>query len=160
MACGSFNFVHINFKRMNQKYIQLFVRIAVATAFLSAVADRLGFWGAPGSPNASWGDWEHFLNYSNKLNFFVPPGVGELLAIIATALEIVFAFLLLIGYKTKIISFASGILLVLFGATMTLAFGIKSTFTYSVWIGASACFLLATLNHYAYSLDNYLKKSH
>lgn len=39
----------------NQKYIQLVVRIAVASAFLSAVADRLGYWGPPGSPNASWG---------------------------------------------------------------------------------------------------------
>ncbi|MEB2774327.1 DoxX family protein [Algoriphagus sp. D3-2-R+10] len=143
---------------MNQKNIQLFVRIAVATAFLSAVADRLGFWGEPGSANASWGNWEHFLVYSNKLNFFVPPEVGGLLAIIATALEILFALLLLIGYKTKFISFASGILLVLFAVTMTLAFGIKSTFAYSVWIGASACFLLGTVNQYAYSLDNYLKK--
>lgn len=146
---------------MNQRHVQLFVRIAIATAFLSAVADRLGFWGVPGSPNASWGNWEHFLIYSNKLNFYVPPEVGESLAIIATVLEVVFAFLLLIGYKTKLVSFASGMLLALFAVSMTMAFGIKSTFTYSVWIGASACFLLGTLNEYYYSLDNYLKnKSH
>lgn len=143
---------------MNQRYIQLFVRIAVATAFLSAVADRLGFWGEPGSQNASWGDWEHFLNYSNKLNFYVSPKIGELFAIIATVLEVVFAFLLLIGYKTKTVSVASGILLALFAVSMTMALGIKSTFTYSVWIGSSACFLLGTLNGYYYSLDNYLKK--
>ena len=143
---------------MNQKYMQLFVRMAGATAFLSAVADRLGFWGEPGSSNASWGNWEHFIMYSNQLNFFVSPEIGELLAIIATILEIVFALLLLIGYKTKIISFASGILLVLFAVTMTMAFGIKSTFTYSVWIGASACFLLGTLNEDYNSLDYYLKK--
>ena|SRR5690554_2211365 len=142
---------------MNLKYNQLFVRIAVATAFLSAVADRLGFWGAPGSANASWGDWESFLVYSNKLNFFVPEQVGEFLAITATALEVIFAVFLIIGYKTKITSIASGILLVLFAITMTFAFGIKPTFTYSVWIGASACFLLASINSYNYSLDEYLK---
>ncbi len=55
---------------MNINYVQLFVRIAVATAFLSAVADRFGYWGKPGSPNVSWGNWEQFLIYSNKLNFF------------------------------------------------------------------------------------------
>lgn len=142
---------------MNQKYIQLFARIAVATAFLSAVADRFGFWGEPGSPYASWGNWEHFLIYSNKLNFFVSPEIGELLAIMATVLEVVFAVLLLIGYKTKIVSLSSGILLALFAVAMTMAFGIKSTFTYSVWIGASACFLIGTLNEYDYSIDDYLK---
>ncbi|WP_257669792.1 DoxX family membrane protein [Parapedobacter tibetensis] len=141
----------------NQQYIQLFVRVAVATAFLSAVADRLGYWGEPGSPNASWGDWESFLIYSNKLNFFVSQQIGELLAITATALEVVFALLLLIGYKTKITSVLSGILLTLFAVAMTMAFGIKSTFNYSVWIGASACFLLSMMNTYRYSLDNYLQ---
>ncbi|SEG50742.1 DoxX family protein [Algoriphagus boritolerans] len=143
---------------MNINYVQLFVRIAVATAFLSAVADRFGYWGKPGSPNVSWGNWEQFLIYSNKLNFFVSPEVGELLAIIATVLEIIFALFLVIGYKTKGTSFASGILLAIFAVSMTLALGIKSTFTYSVWIGSGACFLLCTLNDYRYSLDMYLKK--
>ena len=99
---------------MKQKYIQLFVRIAVATAFLSAVADRLGYWGAPGSPNVVWGNWTNFLDYSNQLNSYVSPQIGEILAITATALELVFAFLLIAGLKTRIISFASGILLSLF----------------------------------------------
>jgi putative oxidoreductase len=144
---------------MNQKYIQLFVRVAVATAFLSAVADRLGYWGGPGSPNASWGNWENFLVYSNQLNFFVSEQLGELLAITATVLEVVFALLLLIGYKTQATAILSGILLTLFAMAMTVAFGIKSTFTYSVWIGASACFLLATINMYNYSLDNYKQKN-
>lgn len=145
-------------KNNRQQYIQLFVRVAVATAFLSAVADRLGYWGAPGSPNASWGNWENFLSYSNQLNFFVSHQIGEILAITATVLEVLFGFLLLLGYKTKIISFSSGILLMLFGLGMTMAFGIKSTFNYSVWIGVGACFLLATVNTYNYSIDNYLQK--
>lgn len=143
---------------MNQKYIQLFVRMAVAIAFLSAVADRLGYWGPPGSPNASWGSWENFLTYSNKLNFFVSSQIGGLLAITATVLEVVFAILLFVGYKTRVTAILSGILLILFAMTMTVAFGIKSTFTYSVWIGCGACFLLASIDKYDYSLDKYLKK--
>lgn len=141
---------------MNQKCFQLFVRIAVATTFLSAVADRFGIWGNSGSKNVSWGDWGHFLDYSNTLNFFVSPAIGNILAIIATGLEIVFSFLLLIGYKTKMISFASGLLLTLFAVSMTISLGIKPTFDYSVWISACACFLLGTLNGYSYSLDAYL----
>lgn len=142
---------------LHQKYIQLFVRLAVATAFLSAVADRLGLWGPPGSVYASWGNWENFLIYSNSLNFYVPGFVGEILAIGATILEIVFAIFLIIGYKTKLSAIASGVLLLIFAITMTLAFGIKSTFTFSVWIGASACFLLATIETYNYSIDQYIK---
>jgi len=143
---------------MTQKYTQLFVRITIATAFLSAVADRIGLWGAPGSKYASWGNWENFMAYSNQLIFFAPDLLKEPLAILATLLEVVFAVLLLLGYKTKITAKLSGLLLLLFAVTMTVAFGIKSTFTYSVWIGAGACFLLANMETYYYSLDNYLKK--
>lgn len=145
---------------MNQKYIQLFVRIAVATAFLSAVADRFGLWGAPGSPNVAWGNWENFVLYSNSLNSFVSPELGEILAFITTGLEIVFALFLLAGYRTRIISIASGILLSFFAVAMTMALGIKSTFDYSVWVGVGACFLLATVKEYYYSLDYYLGNRH
>lgn len=137
-------------------YSQLFVRLALATAFLSAVADRLGFWGAPGTANASWGNWSNFVAYSNQLNFFVPAAMGNVLAVGATVLEVVFGILLLIGYRTRLVALLSGILLTVFALTMTLSFGIKVTFNYSVWIGASACFLLATCQSFAFSLDHYL----
>ena len=143
---------------MKTNLIQLFVRFAVATAFLSAVADRLGYWGAPGSNNVSWGNWENFVSYSNQLNFFVPQQFGLFLAISATALEFVLAILLIIGYQTRRSAILSGILLILFAASMTFSLGIKSTLNYSVWIGASACFLLGTLENYWYSLDNYFLK--
>lgn len=146
-----------NIQQMKQKYTQLFMRLAIATAFLSAVADRIGLWGQPGTKYASWGNWENFMEYSNKLNFFAPEILKEPLAVSATVLEVVFAILLLIGYKTKTVANLSGLLLVLFALTMTLAFGIKSTFSYSVWIGASACFLLGNVEVYAYSLDAFLK---
>ena len=137
---------------MKQRFTQLFLRIAVATTFLSAVADRIGLWGK----YASWGNWENFLEYSNKLNFYAPELLKEPLAVTATVLEVIFAFLLLIGYKTKVTANLSGLLLIVFAVTMTFAFGINSTFAYSVWIGAGACFLLANVEKYDYSLDKYL----
>ena len=138
---------------MNQKYLQLFVRLSVGTGFLSAVADRFGFWGEPGSPNASWGNWENFVLYSNKINFFVSADMGEFLAIVATVLEVVLALMLIIGYKTRIAAISSGVLLTFFAVAMTIAFGIKPTLSYSVWIDASACFLLATVNNFDFSVD-------
>lgn len=52
----------------------------------------------------------------------------------------------------------SAILLTLFAVAMTISFGIKSTFTYSVWIGAASCLLLGSVKSYAYSMDDYLSK--
>lgn len=143
---------------MNQKYTQLFVRMSVGTGFLSAVADRFGFWGKPGSPGTSWGNWENFVVYSNKINSFVPPNIGEFLAVVATVLEVILALMLLIGYKTRLAAISSGTLLTFFAIAMTISFGIKPTLSYSVWVGASACFLLATIKFYNFSLDNSLNK--
>lgn len=143
---------------MNQKYLQLFVRLSVGTAFLSAVADRFGLWGKPGSSNTSWGNWENFVTYSNKINFFVPANIGEFLAAFATVLEVILALLLLIGYKTKLAAISSGVLLTTFAIAMTLSFGIKPSLSYSVWVDASACFLLATVSIYDFSLDKSLNK--
>ncbi|MCS4229161.1 DoxX family protein [Sphingobacterium sp. BIGb0165] len=139
-------------------YSQLFVRLAVATAFLSAVADRLGFWGAPGTSNASWGNWANFVAYSNQLNFFAPASMSNVLAIGATVLEVVLGILLLIGYRTRLVALFSGGLLTIFALTMMLSFGIKVTFNYSVWVGASACFLLGTNRIFPFSLDHYLER--
>jgi hypothetical protein len=56
------------------------VRIAVAAGFLSAVADRFGLWGPPGSPLAAWGDFAHFTSYTAKLLFFLPHSLVPLFA--------------------------------------------------------------------------------
>ena len=138
---------------------QLFARIAISVTFLSAVADRFGIWGAPGSPSISWGNWENFLAYSNSVNSFVPASIGNILAIAATALEIIIPLLLLAGYKLRVTAITAGILLVCFGLAMTLSFGIKPSLDYSVWTGAAGCLLLSTLSSYPYSVDNYVAKN-
>jgi hypothetical protein len=52
-----------------------FLRLSLAAGFLSAVADRFGLWGPPGTPNVAWGDWQPFVEYVGKLNWFVPRSV-------------------------------------------------------------------------------------
>lgn len=140
------------------KSAQLFFRLAIAFSFLSAVADRLGLWGAPGSPSVSWGNWQNFVNYANKLNAFASPQIGEVLAFVATFLEVLFALLLIIGYKLKLTALASAALLLSFALAMTFSIGIKAPFDYSVWTSATACLLLYTIPTYHYSLDAYLNK--
>lgn len=139
-------------------FSQFFLRIALSFSFLSAVADRFGFWGLPGSDGVVWGNWENFVNYSNAVNSFVPKSFNEILAILATALELILPLFLLIGYKLKQVAFLSGMLLLAFGLSMTISFGIKPPFDYSVWTGAGASFLLSAIGCYSFSVDEWLKK--
>jgi putative oxidoreductase len=144
--------------KSNISFTQLFLRIAIALSFLSAVADRLGFWGQPGAVNVNWGNWENFLIYSNSVNSFAFPALANILALLATALEILLPLLLLIGYKIRLAAIASGILLLCFALAMTYSFGIKPSLDYSVWTGSAACFLLSTVREYEYSIDHLLSK--
>ncbi len=137
---------------------QLFLRLAISGSFLSAVADRFGLWGVPGSASVAWGNWENFLAYSNSVNSFVSPGFGYVLAVVATALEIILPLLLLVGYKIKITAATSGVLLTGFAVAMTISFGIKAPLDYSVFTAAAACFLLSTITSYSYSVDELLSR--
>ena len=58
----------------------VYARVALGSAFLSAVADRFGVWGVAGARNVAWGDVGHFLTYTARITPFVPhplvPAVG------------------------------------------------------------------------------------
>lgn len=147
---------------MNSKtktFSQLFLRIAIAASFLSAVADRLGFWGPPGTPGVNWGSWENFMTYSDSVNSFASPGLSWFLGVVATSLEVILGVLLLIGFKTRWIALASGTLLTAFALAMTFSFGVKPSLDYSVWSGAAGCFLLSTFTSFEYSVDQLISKN-
>jgi uncharacterized membrane protein YphA (DoxX/SURF4 family) len=138
--------------------IQIFLRIAISMSFLSAVADRLGMWGAPGTDGVAWGTWENFLTYSQEVNSFVGPGANYALVTTATILETLLAVLLLAGYKIRLAAIASGLLLLCFALAMTYSFGIKTTLDYSVWTAAAASFALGAFSNYHYSFDRLIAK--
>ena len=119
-------------------------RLALAITFLSAVADRLGLWGPHGATNVAWGDMGHFLAYTAKLNWFVPPPAIPILGWTATALEVVLAVLLLIGYRLRIVATAAGLLLLAFAVAMSFSTGVKTALDASVYSASAAAFLLAT----------------
>ena len=130
---------------MNLKLVRAgswLLRISLATAFLSAVADRFGVWGPPGSPGVAWGDLARFDAYVAKLNWFVPARLVPVVGWASTVAETGLAFGLLIGWKLRWMSLASALLLVSFAVAMTMALGPKAPLDFSVFTAAAAAFLL------------------
>lgn len=139
-----------------KKYIKLFLRLALAAGFLSAVADRFGYW-----PNeiATWGTWENFLDYTQKLNPFAPEAIIPALGIIATVAEVVLGLFLLVGFKTEFFAKLSGVLLLFFAISMTFSIGIKGAFDYSVFTASAAAFALGMMKEKFLEVDKFVSKS-
>ncbi len=140
-------------------FSSVFLRVAIGTSFLSAVADRFGFWGVYGQPNVAWGNYSRFVDYTAKLNWFLPAATIPALAVIATATETLLGLLLVLGYKTRLIALLSGVLLTIFGLTMTMALGVKAPLNVSVFSAAGGALLLATCPNFPFSLDELLRRS-
>jgi len=130
-------------KATKQAGAQWFLRLGLAVGFLSAVADRFGLWGSPGTPGVAWGEWSPFVSYVGTLNWFVPQPFIPTLAGVATLAEVVLAVALVAGWRLRASAFASGLLLLSFAVTMTIVGGVKGPLDYSVFVAAGGAFLLA-----------------
>lgn len=119
-------------------------RIALAAAFLSAVADRLGLWGPPGTQGVAWGSFEPFLAYTATINPWFPEAMIPLVGWVATIAEVALAVALLAGWRLRETALASALLLGAFGVAMIAGSGIKSPLDASVFSAAAAALLLAT----------------
>ncbi len=139
-------------------YASLLLRIGLGFGFLSAVADRLGLWGAFGQPNVEWGDFSRFLEYTHTLNWYLPAGMIPTLGVIATGAEILFGLLLVVGWHTRAAALLSGLLLLAFGMAMTLALGIKAPLNFAVLTGIGGAFLLANCQTFPFSVDELLSR--
>jgi uncharacterized membrane protein YphA (DoxX/SURF4 family) len=135
----------------NSALIKIFLRIALATAFLSAVADRFGLWRKEIS---AWGNWESFLEYTALINPWFPDPMIPVLGILVTAAEIIFALGLLLGFKTELFAKLSGLLLLIFALSMTFSTGIKGAFDYSVFIASAGAFSLSLIKEKFLELDS------
>lgn len=123
-------------------FIEWFLRVSISFGFLSAVADRLGFW--PKEVSA-WGNWESFLAYTKTLNPLLPAEVIPAIGFTATLLEVVLAVLLLTNFKTSLIAKTSGFLILLFALSMTFSINIKTPLDYSVFCASAAAFALSEI---------------
>ena len=127
------------------RWTEWVLRLTLATAFLSAIGDRVGAWGPHGSPHVAWGDWQHFRLYADRLNWYMPAAVRPAAAVLATAAEAIFAIALITGFRLREAAIGSGVLLTIFGISMALVLGAKAPLDYSVFTAAAAAFSLAVL---------------
>jgi uncharacterized membrane protein YphA (DoxX/SURF4 family) len=138
-------------------YASLVLRVALAATFLYSVADRFGWVGPPGAANVSWGTFSRFTSYVGTLNWFLPHSVIAVLAWIDTSLEVFLALMLLAGLRLRAVSFVSGLLLLAFATTMSVANSIGAPFQYSVFTASAAAFLLASQPSDRWSIDRLLE---
>lgn len=122
----------------------LFARLALGIGFLSAVADRFGWWGPPGGTNVAWGTFPKFLDYAARLNPWAPTAAVPTIAWSVTAAEVALGIVLLTGAYTRTAALLSGLLLLGFALGMTVGTGVKTAFDASVFPASAAAFLLAT----------------
>ncbi|QJE98668.1 DoxX family protein [Luteolibacter luteus] len=122
------------------------LRLALATAFLSAVADRFGLWGPPGGKDIAWGAWQPFVDYTGVLLVALPKALIPAAAIMATVAEVVLGLWLLTGWKSRWAALGSTALLLSFAIAMVLSLGVKAPLNYSVFSAMAAAMALATLS--------------
>ena len=138
---------------------RLFARFALGGSFLSAVADRFGLWGPYGAMNVCWGDFAHFVRYTGVVMSLFPSSLTVSFAWAATVAETLFGILLIAGFKIRMISILSGLLLLSFAMGMVTGLGIKAPLDYSVFSAAAAAFFLAFWEPDRFTLDKLLKRS-
>ena len=125
------------------RVVRIALRLSLAAAFLSAVADRFGWWEPFGQ--GSWGSMGAFADYTHQL---VPVASGWLLTVIvwaATAAEATLGVLLLTGWRPKLVGAATCLVLMIFGTAMAVSLGVESPLSYSVFSAASAAAAYAIL---------------
>ena len=122
-----------------ERAAMLYARLAVGTAFLSAVAGRFGIW----DRSIDWQHFERFIRRTGEVNAFMPAFTIPFLAVAATAAEISFGIALIVGFKVRLAAFGSAILLAMFATAMAISTGIKPPLDYSVFSASAAALLLA-----------------
>lgn len=127
-------------------FATLFLRVALASSYLSAVADRFGLWGAAGTGNVAWGSFDAFLKYTALLLSFLPAGLIPTVGWIATIGEAALAIGLLIGYQLRWVAAGSALMLFSFAAFMTASLGWEPALSYSVWTACAASLVLACIH--------------
>jgi putative oxidoreductase len=116
-----------------------YARIALGTAFLSAVASRFGLW----DRQIGLGHFAGFISYTAEVNSFMPAFLIPFLAWAATIAELSLGIALILGIRTRWVALGSALLLACFGTAMAISLGIKSPLDYSVFSASAGALLLA-----------------
>jgi putative oxidoreductase len=117
----------------------IYARLALGTAFLSAVAGRFGIW----DRSVDWAHFERFINRTAQVNAFMPAFTIPFLAWAATVAEITCGVALIAGFQLRWAALASAILLFWFAMAMAISTGVKPPLDYSVFSASAAALLLS-----------------
>jgi thiosulfate dehydrogenase (quinone) large subunit len=138
--------------------VPVFARLALAASFLTAVADRLGQYGPPGTPTVAWGDMQHFQAYAGQLNPWFPADVIPVLSWIVTAAETLLGLSLIAGIYIRRVAMLSGALLLAFAIGMTAGTGVRSALYASVFSASACALLLWRREPDPYTLDHLIRR--
>nr|WP_295921953.1 DoxX family membrane protein [uncultured Dyadobacter sp.] len=138
-------------------FAQFFTRTALGAGFILPVLDRLGYMGDPGSAQVAWGDWPHFVDYTQTLIPFAGHGVAQAAALGATIAEVVLGICLIAGFRTKWMGLGAALITFTFGVFMIASLGIGAPFQYPVFVFTGAGLLLSGQDNFKWSVDAYLK---
>jgi putative oxidoreductase len=123
-----------------EKWAFLYLRLALGVAFLSGIADRFGLYRGK---NVGYGNFAGFIQYTAKVNSFMPASTIPFLAWAATVAEFSFGLALVVGIWVRWAAAGSCLLLILFATAMGISFGIKSPLDYSVFSASAGALVLA-----------------
>src|SRR5450631_847897 len=93
----------------------VYARLALGTAFLSAVAGRFGVW----DRSVDWVHFERFMHRTAEVNAFMPAFTIPFLAWAATIAEITCGVALIVGFRLRWAALGSAALLACFAMAMT-----------------------------------------
>ena len=99
------------------------------------------------------------MEYTGSVMSLFPSSLTVSFAWAATVAETLFGILLIAGFKIRMASVLSGLLLLSFAMGMATGLGIKTPFDYSVFSAAAAAFLLAFWEPDRFTLDKLLNRS-
>ena len=122
-----------------ERWAVRYARIAIGTAFLSAVAGRFGLW----SGHVRWENFERFIQRTAELNGYAPAALVPILAWSATLLETTFGVALILGIAVRWVALGSAVLLAWFATAMAVYTGVKPPLDYSVFSASAGALLLA-----------------
>jgi putative oxidoreductase len=122
-----------------ERAAMVYARVALGTAFLSAVAGRFGIW----DRSIDWAHFERFIRRTAEVTAFMPAVTIPFLAWAATAAEISCGVALIVGFQLRWTALASAVLLGLFAVAMTISTGVKPPLDYSVFSASAGALLLA-----------------
>jgi putative oxidoreductase len=122
-----------------ERAAMVYARLALGTAFLSAVAGRFGIW----DRSVDWAHFERFIQRTGEVNAFMPAFTIPFLAWAATAAEISCGIALIVGFQVRWAALTSAALLALFAVAMTMSLGVKPPLDYSVFSASAGALLLA-----------------